>query len=113
MDYEVLCSDVSNHQQGYLKGTVKTFKFDPEAAWHRHEGQEFLFVLKGILELHTEFYNPLTLNQGDSILFDSSMGHHYVSLGDESAEILITMSLEGYQNISDTLFTFKTKNPKK
>jgi quercetin dioxygenase-like cupin family protein len=59
-------------------------------------------VLSGRLELHTELYEPVLLKAGDSILFDSSMGHHYVSLGRKNAEILISMSLEGYQNVSDT-----------
>jgi quercetin dioxygenase-like cupin family protein len=71
--------------------------------WHRHQGQEFLYVLSGRLELHTELYEPVQLKAGDSILFDSSMGHHYVSLGRKDAEILISMSLEGYQNVSDIL----------
>lgn len=101
MVYEVLCSDVSNHQQGYLKAVVKSRSFDPAMPWHRHRGQEFLYVLSGRLELHSELYQPVQLNAGDSILFDSSMGHHYVSLGRKDAEILISMSLEGYQNVSD------------
>jgi transcriptional regulator with XRE-family HTH domain len=101
MVYEVLCSDVSNHQQGYLKAIVKARSFDPDLPWHRHNGQEFLFVVSGKLELHTELYQPVQLKAGDSILFDSSMGHHYVSLGRKDAEILISMSLEGYRNVSD------------
>lgn len=103
MQYEVLCSEVANHQQGYLKGQVKARTFDPDMPWHRHKGQEFLYVLSGRLELHTELYEPLQLKAGDSILFDSSMGHHYVSKGRKDAEILFSMSLEGYQNVSDTL----------
>ena len=107
MDYEILCSEVANHQQGYLKGVVKSHSFDPELPWHSHAGQEFLFVLSGRLELHTELYEPVQLKAGDSILFDSSMGHHYVSLGRKHAEILISMSLEGYQNVSDTFRSSK------
>lgn len=103
MVYEVLCSEVANHQQGYLKAKVKSRTFDPDQPWHRHKGQEFLYVLSGRLELHTELYEPLQMKAGDSILFDSSMGHHYVSLGRKDAEILISMSLEGYQNVADTL----------
>lgn len=102
VDYEVLCSEVANHRQGYLKGVVRSSTFDDSLPWHRHQGQEFLYVLSGVLELYTELYEPVLLNAGDSILFDSSMGHHYVSVGPDPAEILISMSLEGYQNVSDT-----------
>jgi sulfatase maturation enzyme AslB (radical SAM superfamily) len=31
------------------------------------------------------------------------MGHHYVSKGRKPAEILIAMSLDGYENVSDSL----------
>ncbi|MDB9999179.1 XRE family transcriptional regulator [Porticoccaceae bacterium] len=103
VDYEVLCSDITGHQQGYLKVVVKAHELDPDMPWHRHKGQEFLYVLGGRVELHTELYAPLLLKEGDSILFDSSMGHHYVSRGRKDAEILIAMSLEGYQNVSDSL----------
>jgi len=102
LDYEVLCSDHSHSPQGYLRGRVKAKTLDPELPWHRHNGQEFLFVISGKLMLYTEFHKPVELNAGDSILFDSSMGHHYVSRGRSPAEILIAMSLEGYENISDT-----------
>lgn len=101
IDYEVLCSELSNSQQGYLRGVVKARAFNPNLPWHKHKGQEFIHVLRGTLELHTEHYAPLTLKAGDSTLFDSSMGHHYVSKGRIDAEILITMSLEGYENIAD------------
>jgi len=103
IDYEVLCSEISNSQQGYLRGVVKARKFNPNLPWHKHQGQEFIHVLRGTLELHTEHYAPLILKTGDSTLFDSSMGHHYVSKGRTNGEILITMSLEGYENITDKL----------
>ncbi len=103
IDYEVLCSEISNSQQGYLRGIVKAREIDPSLPWHRHKGQEFIYVLKGTLELHSEHYAPTALKQGDSILFDSSMGHHYVSKGRGNAEILITMSLEGYENVADQI----------
>jgi transcriptional regulator with XRE-family HTH domain len=47
----------------------------------RHEGEEFLYVIDGELELHTEYYAPLVLKPGESIYFDSRMGHAYVSRG--------------------------------
>jgi transcriptional regulator with XRE-family HTH domain len=47
----------------------------------RHEGEEFLYVIDGELELHTEYYAPLILKPGESTYFDSRMGHAYVSRG--------------------------------
>jgi transcriptional regulator with XRE-family HTH domain len=54
----------------------------------RHHGEEFVYVLQGTLELHTEMYTPARLAQGDSVFFDSGMGHAYVAVGDEPCRIL-------------------------
>jgi transcriptional regulator with XRE-family HTH domain len=101
--YSVLCSEVSGQNQGYMRVTIKQTAFPENLPWHRHSGEEFIYVLSGVLELHTEFYDPVRLVAGDSILFDSSMGHHYVSATDQMAECLISMSLKGYENVSDTI----------
>jgi uncharacterized cupin superfamily protein len=47
-----------------------------------HAGEEFLYVLQGELELHTESYAPLILKAGESTYFDSRMGHAYVVRGE-------------------------------
>lgn len=54
----------------------------------RHEGEEFLYVLEGELELHTECYAPLVLTAGESIYFDSRMGHGYVARGTQTCRAL-------------------------
>ncbi len=45
-------------------------------------------VLQGEIQLYTEFYEPLQLAQGDSIYFDSDMGHALVSVSEEDAVVL-------------------------
>ncbi|MBL8270308.1 helix-turn-helix domain-containing protein [Steroidobacter sp.] len=47
----------------------------------RHAGEEFLFVLEGAVELHTELYAPVVLKAGESVYFDSRMGHAYLANG--------------------------------
>ena len=56
--------------------------------FQRHQGEEFVYVLEGTLELHTEVYTPARLEQGDSVYFDSSMGHAYIAVGDKPCRIL-------------------------
>ncbi|MEP2953095.1 MAG: cupin domain-containing protein [Sulfitobacter sp.] len=53
----------------------------------RHGGEEFLIVLDGAVEVHTEFYAPITLQRGESIYLDSTMGHAYISAGTKDAEV--------------------------
>jgi quercetin dioxygenase-like cupin family protein len=47
-----------------------------------------MYVLEGRCIIHTEFYEPVNLSVGDSIFFDSQMGHMVVSEGDEDALVL-------------------------
>src|SRR5262245_44848967 len=45
----------------------------------RHSGEEFTLVLEGSVEFHCELYAPLLMRKGDSIFFDSAMGHAYLA----------------------------------
>jgi transcriptional regulator with XRE-family HTH domain len=54
----------------------------------RHPGEELVFVISGTVELHAEFYAPIRLEAGDSVYYDATMGHAYISVGPEDATIL-------------------------
>jgi transcriptional regulator with XRE-family HTH domain len=54
----------------------------------RHAGEEFAYVIEGVVELHTDIYAPLTLRVGDSIFFDSGMGHAYLAASAGPCRIL-------------------------
>ena len=61
----------------------------------RHEGEELVYVIKGRIEVHTEFYDPVTIQEGETIYIDSSMGHAYlVAEGCEEALTLGVCSAE-------------------
>ncbi|HEX7781557.1 MAG TPA: XRE family transcriptional regulator [Sphingobium sp.] len=66
--------------------------FDAFSDFVRHEGEEFVYVLEGQLEVHTEFYNPTVLSAGESIWMDSEMGHAYVAHGDAPCRALAICS---------------------
>lgn len=53
-----------------------------------HPGEEFAFVLEGSVDLYTALYAPVRLNVGDSIYFDSAMGHAYIAAGDGACRVL-------------------------
>lgn len=59
----------------------------------RHPGEEFVYVIEGTFELHTEFYAPVCLHAGESIYFDSSMGHAYIAVGEEACRVLSICSV--------------------
>lgn len=43
-----------------------------------HSGEEWIYVISGRINVHTEFYEVTTLEQGQSVYLDSNMGHAYV-----------------------------------
>ena len=58
-----------------------------------HAGEEYVYVLKGQVVVATEFYDPVTISEGQSIYIDSSMGHAYLTAdGCDEAEVLGVMS---------------------
>ncbi len=62
--------------------------------WVRHAGEEFLYVLTGVVRLYSEFYEPVDMRRGDSAYYDAAMGHNVISLSPEDATILWVTSLE-------------------
>lgn len=54
----------------------------------RHAGEEYAYVLEGTVELHTDLYAPIRLDTGDSIYFDSGMGHAYIAVGAGRCRVL-------------------------
>jgi len=67
---------------------VKARNVDDFGKLLRHSGEEFIYVLEGEIEVHTEFYEPVRLKAGESIYLDSTMAHGYVSVSDRDANIL-------------------------
>lgn len=87
-DHILLCNDMSNKDMIPFKTRILARSFAEFDDWSRHTGEEFVYVLSGEIELFTEFYEPVRLQQGDSWYIDSRMGHRVISVSDENAEVL-------------------------
>jgi transcriptional regulator with XRE-family HTH domain len=68
----------------------------------RHAGEEYLYVLRGTMELHSDLYAPLPLGVGDSVYFDSGMAHAYVRTSAEPCTVLAVCAGVGIQQLADT-----------
>jgi transcriptional regulator with XRE-family HTH domain len=55
-----------------------------------HDGEEFIYLLHGELEFHYG-QEVMILKRGDSIYYDSSEAHGYISLGSEKAEAVAVL----------------------
>ncbi len=63
----------------------------------RHPGEEFLYVIEGELELHTECYAPTRLKAGESAYFDSRMGHAYIAATQPCRALSVCTFPEGFE----------------
>lgn len=86
--HELLCSDLTSKSMLPYISTIKARAISEYDEWIRHRGEEFMYVLEGTVELHTEHYRPLRLQVGDSIYYDSGMGHCCISVSKEDARVL-------------------------
>jgi len=88
-EYFFLCPDLRKKQMLPMAARVRAKTLEEFGDLVRHAGEEFLYVLSGRVEVHTEFYAPVTLETGQSVYIDSTMGHAcVVGAGCDEAMIL-------------------------
>jgi transcriptional regulator with XRE-family HTH domain len=68
----------------------------------RHPGEEHAYVLEGEVDFYTSLYAPVRLKTGDSIYFDSRMGHAYIAASDGRCRVLLSCSAPQTQLIAST-----------
>ena len=92
-EHELLADSLSRKQMLPYRARIRARRMEEFDGWVRHDGEEFLFVVTGMVRLYTEFYEPVDMRRGDSAYYDATMGHNVVSLSDEDATILWVTSL--------------------
>jgi len=83
-----LSTDLLNKQITPILCEYRAKSLEEFGEFMRHEGEEFLYVVDGELELHTDCYAPLKLVRGESVYFDSRMGHAYIAGGTKPCHAL-------------------------
>ncbi len=86
--YRMLGTNLLQKRMLPIATTIKVGTAEEFGPLVRHSGEEFLFVLRGAVKLLSELYEPIYLGQGDSIYFDSSMGHGVINADRETSEVL-------------------------
>jgi mannose-6-phosphate isomerase-like protein (cupin superfamily) len=87
-DYYYLCTELRKKRMVPIMTKVRAKSVKEFGEFVRHSGEEYVYVLEGTLEVHTEFYDPVILEQGGSIYIDSNMGHAYIA-GDGFDEVTV------------------------
>ncbi|MGF6176110.1 helix-turn-helix domain-containing protein [Ensifer sp. 4252] len=91
-DYHYLATDLVRKRMVPILAHARARTLAEFGPLTRHAGEEFLIVLKGEIELHTDQYAPVRLKAGESVYIDSTMGHAYLSVGEGDAEMLCVCS---------------------
>jgi transcriptional regulator with XRE-family HTH domain len=88
-DYHYLCPELRRKRMIPILTNIRAKTAEEFGDLVRHSGEEYIYVISGRIEVHTEFYDPVMLEEGESIYLDSQMGHAYVvGEGCEEATVL-------------------------
>ncbi|MEO1562773.1 MAG: XRE family transcriptional regulator [Pseudomonadota bacterium] len=92
-EHELLAAELKSKAMLPYRARIRARSVEDFDGWVRHDGEEFLYVLSGIIKFYTEFYEPVELRRGDSAYYDAAMGHNVISVSEEDAMILWVTSL--------------------
>jgi len=87
--YKTLTPDAeTKHMKAFLV-TIDP-RQDHRMVDYRHEGEEFIYVLRGEVEVRVG-ENQNHLKKGETLHFDSGIPHKLRNLGDEEAKLLVVL----------------------
>jgi len=78
-DYYYLCTELRRKRMIPVITRIRAKSVEEFGELVHHSGEEFIYIVSGRIVVHTEFYDPVTLETGESIYIDSNMGHAYVT----------------------------------
>ena len=91
--YRYMCTEMSAKRMTPMVAEIHARTLEESNGLLAHPGEEFTYVLAGTVELHTEFYEPLLLEAGACVYFDSTMRHTYLAPSGTPGKILCVCSV--------------------
>ncbi|MGB3072477.1 MAG: XRE family transcriptional regulator [Ottowia sp.] len=92
--YEFLGTTATGKLMSPVVGTIHARRIEGPEDFARHEGEEFVYVLSGTVEVHFDTGEVVRLGRGDSVYYDSGIGHAYISTSRQLARIVGVTSTE-------------------
>jgi transcriptional regulator with XRE-family HTH domain len=86
--HECLCTDIRNKCMLPILSRILPDSPANSITSEKSVGEAFLFVLEGTIEIHMQYYTPLTLNAGCWIYFDRAIVQAIVAKDSRSATVL-------------------------
>jgi transcriptional regulator with XRE-family HTH domain len=66
-DYEYLCADLREKRMVPILTRIRAHDIVEFGELVRHKGEEFVYVLEGTIEVHSQFYTAVTLTAGQGV----------------------------------------------
>jgi transcriptional regulator with XRE-family HTH domain len=111
-DYEYLCADLREKRMVPIITRIKAHDIVEFGEPARHQGEEFIYVLEGAIEVHLQFYTPVTVTAGQGIYLDSTMQHAYTAKDCDTALVLAVCSSED-PNLANELISLAENGSQK
>src|SRR5687768_7246536 len=78
-DYYYMCPELRRKRMIPVLTKVRAKTIAEFGELVHHPGEEYIHVLEGKVEVHTEFYDTIVLSAGEAVYIDSNMGHAYLA----------------------------------
>jgi len=104
-DYYYLCPELRRKRMIPVLTRVRAKNLDEFGALVHHSGEEYIHVLEGAVEVHTEFYDAIVLKAGESVYIDSNMGHAYIAAEGCDEALLLGICSSADDQLLESLMT--------
>ena len=102
-DYFYMCPELRRKRMVPIVTRVRARSIEEFGELVHHPGEEYIYVLQGPVEIHTEFYQPVVLQTGESIYIDSTMGHAYVAPKGHDEALVLGVCASADDSLMDSL----------
>jgi len=104
-DYYYLCPELRRKRMIPVLTRVRAKSIEEFGELVRHSGEEYIHVLEGRMEVHTEFYDPIVLETGEAVYIDSNMGHAYIAAEGCDEVLLLGVCSSADEQLMESLMT--------
>jgi len=104
-DYFYLCPELRRKRMIPVLTRVRAKSLEEFGELVHHPGEEYIHVLEGRAEVHTEFYDPIVLEAGESVYIDSNMGHAYIAAPGCEEVLLLGVCSSADEHLMESLLT--------
>ncbi|MGH8085398.1 MAG: helix-turn-helix domain-containing protein [Lysobacter sp.] len=104
-DYYYLCPELRRKRMIPVLTRVRAKSIEEFGELVHHSGEEYIHILEGRAEVHTEFYDPIVLEAGESVYIDSNMGHAYIAAEGCDEVVLLGVCSSADEHLLGSLMT--------